>query len=67
VDPGWVKNQDPIRIRHEHPGSYFRELRNNFWVTIFDADQGSGMKKIVSGMEKNSDPGYGINIPGPQQ
>ncbi len=23
-DPGWVKNQDP------DPGSYFRELRNNF-------------------------------------
>ncbi len=23
-DPGWVKNKD------EHPGSYFRELRNNF-------------------------------------
>jgi hypothetical protein len=25
-NPGWKK----IRIRNEHPGSYFRELRNNW-------------------------------------
>jgi hypothetical protein len=31
--PGWVKNQDPDPgswILDEHPGTYFRELRNNF-------------------------------------
>jgi hypothetical protein len=27
ADPGWVKK---IKIRDEHPGSIFRELRNNF-------------------------------------
>ncbi len=26
----WVK-KNKFRIRDEHPGSYFRELRNNFW------------------------------------
>ncbi len=31
-DPGWAKVN--IRIRDEHFGSYFRELRNNFWVKI---------------------------------
>jgi hypothetical protein len=44
-DPGWVK----IWIRDEQPGSYFRELRNNFWVKILkflDADPGYGMEKI---------------------
>jgi hypothetical protein len=47
----------------EHLGSYFRELRNNFWVEIlqfFDADPGSGNlldpgSRIRDG--KNSDPG----------
>jgi hypothetical protein len=46
-DPGWVKIR--IRIRDEQPGSYFQDLRNNFWVKIlkfFDADPGSGMEKI---------------------
>jgi hypothetical protein len=37
-----------MQIRDEHPGSYFRELRNNFWVKILkyfdaDADPGSGI------------------------
>jgi hypothetical protein len=35
-----------IWIGDEQSGSYFRELRNNFWVKIlkfFDADPGSGM------------------------
>jgi hypothetical protein len=37
-----------MRIQDEHPGSYFRELRNNFWVKILkyfdaDADPGSGI------------------------
>jgi hypothetical protein len=36
-----------IRIRDEQPGSYFREPRNHFKVhELFDADPGSGMKKI---------------------
>jgi hypothetical protein len=26
-DPGWLKIK--IRIKDDHPGSYFRELRNN--------------------------------------
>jgi hypothetical protein len=39
------------RVQDEHPGSYFRELSNNFWVKkklkFFDADPdpGSGMEK----------------------
>jgi hypothetical protein len=48
-----------IRIRDEPPGSYFRELRNNFLgyiLQFFDADPGSGMEKL----------GSGINIPDPQ-
>ncbi len=28
LDPGWEKIK--IRIRDEYPGSYFREIRNNF-------------------------------------
>jgi hypothetical protein len=34
-------SESVIQIRDEHPGSYFRELRQNFWVKIlkfFDAD-----------------------------
>ncbi len=42
------KNQDP------DPGSYFRELKNNFLglkiLKFFDADPGSGMEKFGSGM-----------------
>jgi hypothetical protein len=48
-DPRCVKKSG-IRIRDKQPGSYFRELRNNFWVKIlkfFDADPGSGMEKIL--------------------
>jgi hypothetical protein len=61
-----------IRIRNEQIESYFRELRNHFWVKIlkyFDADLGSGMEKIRSGIHndgKNSDPESVINIPDPQ-
>jgi hypothetical protein len=54
-DPGWEKIL--IRIRDEHPGSYFRELRNNFLglnyinsytrILIRDLlDLGSGKEKI---------------------
>jgi hypothetical protein len=44
-----------IRIRDEHPGSYFRERINNFLdyiLKLFDVDPGSGMEKI-----RNRDPG----------
>jgi hypothetical protein len=51
LDPGWIKIR--IRIRDEEPVSYFRELRDNFL--------GSGIRE-----GKNSDPGFGINIPDPQ-
>jgi hypothetical protein len=54
-----------IRIRDEHPGSYFRELRNNFWVKIlkyFDADADPGPGIFLT-MEKS---GSGRNIPDPQ-
>jgi hypothetical protein len=54
-----------IRIRGEHPGSYFRELRNNFRVKILkffdtDADPGifltldPGWKKIRIRRDKQS-------------
>jgi hypothetical protein len=37
-----------IQIRDEQPGSYFRELRNNFWgLKHLNADPGSGMEKIL--------------------
>ncbi len=44
----WIRQQNKeIRIRDEYSGSYFRELRNKFWVknTFFDADldPGSGI------------------------
>jgi hypothetical protein len=67
-DP-WIRDgyKIRIRIRDEHPGSYFQEIKTFFWVKLlkfFDAVPGSGMKK-------NSDPGWknfgsGINIPDPQ-
>jgi hypothetical protein len=58
-----------IRILDEHPGSYFRELGNIFWVLnilviFFDADPGSGIFLIRDG--KTSDPESRINIPDPQ-
>jgi hypothetical protein len=53
-DPGWKK----IRIRDEHPRSFFRELRNNFLgskiLKFFDADPDPG-----SGMFLTPDPGSG--------
>jgi hypothetical protein len=59
-DPGWVK-KIMIQIRDEQPGSYFRELRSNFFGKItkilkfFDADPGSGMEKFRIRDGKNSD------------
>jgi hypothetical protein len=56
----------------KHPGSYFRELRNNFFglkiLKFFDADLDPG-SVIFSTLDpgwKNSDPGPEINIPDPQ-
>jgi hypothetical protein len=50
------KFKSGIRIRYEHPGLYFREVRNKFFGLFFDAaadpgtgnlfDPGSGMEKI---------------------
>jgi hypothetical protein len=41
-------------IRDEQPGSYFLELRNHFFgvkiLKFFDADPGSGWKKVGSGI-----------------
>ncbi len=56
---GWVKNRDPIRIRDEQPGLYFRELKKNIFcvkiLKVFDVDP--GWKKF----------GSGISIPDPQR
>jgi hypothetical protein len=47
-NPGWVKSR--IRIRDEQPGSYFLELRNNFFgvqiLQFFDTDPGSGWRQF---------------------
>ncbi len=69
-DTGWVQSQDPdpgsgsgIRIRDNHPGSYFRERRKQFFglkiLKFFDADAdpGFGMFLIRDPGWKNSDPG----------
>ncbi len=58
LDPGWwVKNR--IRIRDEQPGSYIRELRNQFYgvkiLKLFDADPGSGMEKFGSGIRNTGE------------
>ncbi len=46
ADPGWGKIIS-IRIRDEQPGSYFRELRNQFFgFKCFESDPESGMEKI---------------------
>jgi hypothetical protein len=56
-----------IRIRHEHPRSFFRELGNSFYgLKIHKFFDGSGIWYLFdlgSGMEKF---GSGINIPDPQ-
>jgi hypothetical protein len=65
-DPGFGSG---IRIRDELPGSYFLELRNQFFglkYKFFDEDPGSGMGKIRIQDGKKSGPGYEINVPDPQ-
>ncbi len=60
------KSRYGIRIRDEHPGSYFQDLRNNFWVKkilkFFDADPdpGSGIVLTLDPGWKNSDPDPGF-------
>jgi hypothetical protein len=60
---------DPGSGIGKNPGSFYRELRNNFWVKIlkfFDVDADPGIFLTLSqgsGMEKF---GSGINIPDPQ-
>jgi hypothetical protein len=52
------ENKIKIRIRDEHPGSYFRELRNNFWIKMLkflNAD--AGIFLTLDPGWKNSDPG----------
>jgi hypothetical protein len=57
-DPGsgmGKKSRSGSGIRDEDPGSYFRELRNKFWVKmlkLLDADQdpGSGVEKFEPGI-----------------
>jgi hypothetical protein len=44
-------------IRDEHPGSYFRELRKNFWVKNAAPDPGSGIYLTLEPGMKNSNPG----------
>jgi hypothetical protein len=51
-----------IRIRGEHPRSFFGELRNSFWLKtlkFFDADPGPGIFLTLDpgSRMKNSDPG----------
>jgi hypothetical protein len=73
-DPGWEKVS--IRIRDEQPGSYFLELRNQFfcffgglkYINSFMRIRDPGWRQFGSGIRdgKKSDPGSGINIPDPQ-
>jgi hypothetical protein len=69
LDPGWVnKKQDPDS-GIKHPGSYIRELGNNFWVKIHYLN--SLMRIRDSGNFLTRDPGWkkfgsGINIQDPQ-
>jgi hypothetical protein len=67
---GIVKNRDPdAGSGMNNPYRISETLETIFGVQIFklfDADLGSGMEKIQIRDGKNSDPGYGINIPDPQ-
>jgi hypothetical protein len=65
-DPGWLKKSrfgSGILIWDEHPGSYFRELKETiFGLKYFNSLMRMRMRlRIRDG--KNSDPGSGINIP----
>jgi hypothetical protein len=68
-DPGGIK-KIKLRIRDEHPGSYFREIRNNFLgvkiIKFLDADPDPECFWPWIRVGKNSYPGSEINIPDPQ-
>ncbi len=59
TNSGQVKNDEyfqanlgTVLIRDEQSGSYFRQLRNIFWVKIFkffDSDPGSGLENVDPG------------------
>jgi hypothetical protein len=59
------KSGSGIRIRDEHPGSYFRELRNNFLGEILKCLDADPVTRDL-GWGKKSDSGSVINIPDPQ-
>jgi hypothetical protein len=69
-----MEKKSGSKIRDEHPGSYFRELRNNFWVKInlnslmririrYLLDPGSGIQDEKIRIQ---DAGSGIITPDPQ-
>jgi hypothetical protein len=56
------KSRSGSGIWDEHPGSYFRELRENVWLKILklsdaDTDPVSGIFFTLDPGWKNSDPG----------
>jgi hypothetical protein len=54
-----------IRIRDEHPRSFFRELRNSLWVKILHSFMRIWVRDLfdLDPGWKNSGPGSGLNIP----
>jgi hypothetical protein len=68
-DPGGIK-KIKLRIRDEHPGSYFRKIRNNFLgvkiLKFLDADPDPQCFWPWIRDGKNSYPGSEINIQDPQ-
>jgi hypothetical protein len=59
LDPG---SRSGNQIRDEQPGSYFLELRNNF----FGLKYFTTLKRIRDGKIRIWNPGSGKNIPDPQ-
>jgi hypothetical protein len=53
------RSRSGSEVRDEHPGSYFRELRGNFWgfeiLKFFDADPDPGSEIFLT-----HDPGWKI-------
>jgi hypothetical protein len=70
------KSESGSGIRDEQPGSYFLELRNNFFGFVWGLKyinslmriRDPGWRQFGSGIRdgKKSDPGSRINIPDPQ-
>jgi hypothetical protein len=60
-----MRIRDGISIRDEQPGSYFRELRNNFFgLKYLNSLMQSGMEKLGSGMgiRNTEKKGYSSNL-----